>query len=214
MNVKPNNFRIIGGKWRGRQLSIANHSAVRPTLNNVRETLFNWLMNDIHGAVCLDTFAGTGALGIEALSRGAKQVFFIEKEKSVLAQLEKNLALLKTDSAHLILGNMPESLSNIQIENKNLDLDPSPEACEGRSVRRQADEDIDIVFLDPPFHQNLILLNLRALKESQLLKPDALIYAEAEKELDLESQLGPCWNILKHKKAGKVAYYLLKRVLK
>jgi 16S rRNA (guanine966-N2)-methyltransferase len=217
MATKQHHFRIIGGKWRARQLPISDHLAVRPTPNRVRETLFNWLMHDIHGAVCLDAFAGSGALGIEALSRGAEKVYFIEKEKAVLEQLEKNLSLLKKsvipanvgiqesrrDSSltsldpsvrwddntyNVVLGNMPETLDCL-----------APLAITG----------IDIVFLDPPFHQNLILPSLEALEKSNLLKPSSLVYLEIEREFNLVDQLDPRWQVLKNKQTGKVGYYLL-----
>jgi 16S rRNA (guanine966-N2)-methyltransferase len=184
MPLKPNHFRIIAGRFRSRQLLIPDHTAVRPTPNRVRETLFNWLMKDIHGAVCVDAFAGSGSLGFEAISRGAAQVYFIEKEGSVFETLAKNSALFKTTEATLLHGSMPASLSKINTP-------------------------LDIVFLDPPFHQDLILPSLLALQESRLLKKGSLVYLEVERRLDLLLQLDPAWQVLKHKRAGQVAYYLL-----
>ena len=185
MPTKPHHFRIIAGRFRSRQLQIPEHIAVRPTLNRIRETLFNWLMNDIQDAICLDAFAGSGALGLEALSRGAEHVYFIEKERTVLQALEKNIALLNTEGSELILGSMPECLAVGEFKK------------------------IDIVFLDPPFHQDLILPALQALQQSELLKPESLIYFEVEREFKLPEKLDANWEILKYKKAGKVAYGLL-----
>jgi 16S rRNA (guanine966-N2)-methyltransferase len=184
MDQKPHHFRIIAGRFRSRQLLIPKHAAVRPTPNRVRETLFNWLMNTIHDSHCLDGFAGSGALGIEALSRGAKQVYFIEKERSILQALETNLSLLKAEGATLINGTMPASLGKVTAT-------------------------LDIIFLDPPFRQNLILPSLLALQQSTLLKKGTLVYIEMERNVDLQAQLDPLWTILKHQKAGSVAYYLI-----
>jgi 16S rRNA (guanine966-N2)-methyltransferase len=93
-----NTLRIIGGEWRSRKLLFIDAQGLRPTPDRIRETLFNWLQGRILGANCLDLFAGSGVLGLEALSRGANQVDFVEKNKAVAKQLESNLGLLKSDS--------------------------------------------------------------------------------------------------------------------
>ena len=93
-----NTLRIIGGEWRSRKLSFIDAEGLRPTPDRIRETLFNWLQGTIHGANCLDLFAGSGVLGLEALSRGACQVTFVEKNKAVANQLKTNLDLLKSDA--------------------------------------------------------------------------------------------------------------------
>ena len=90
-----NQLRIIGGEWRGRKLRFPDVAGLRPTTDRVRETLFNWLAPVIHGARCLDLFAGSGALGLEALSRGASSVVFIDSDRRAVQSLRENLALLK-----------------------------------------------------------------------------------------------------------------------
>ncbi len=93
-----NTLRIIGGEWRSRKLPFVDAPGLRPTPDRIRETLFNWLQGNIHGANCIDMFAGSGALGFEALSRGAKDVIFIEKNAACVTQLNANLALLNTEA--------------------------------------------------------------------------------------------------------------------
>ena len=93
-----NTLRIIGGEWRSRKLPFVDAPGLRPTPDRIRETLFNWLQGNIHGAKCLDMFAGSGALGFEALSRGASDVIFVEKNVACASQLKENLALLKTEA--------------------------------------------------------------------------------------------------------------------
>jgi 16S rRNA (guanine966-N2)-methyltransferase len=186
MLTKPHHFRIISGKWKRRLLSIPSHAAVRPTPDRVRETLFNWLMHDIAGAVCLDAFAGSGALGLEALSRGASHVYFIEQQKTVLELLRQHLATLDCKDATLVLGTMPQAL-------------------------KQLTQALDIVFLDPPFEKNEVVPSLNALTESALITPNTLIYVEVERRLALEPLIEAQWEILKQSKAGNVRYFLLKK---
>ncbi len=184
MTLKPNQFRIIAGRWRSRRFAIADHAAVRPSPERVRETLFNWLMHDIHGAVCLDAFAGTGALGLEALSRGAQKVYFVEQEKTVFDVLREHVKQLAVENAMLCHASMPQVLS-------------------------QFSEKFSIVFLDPPFKKNLVLPLLEALQKNNCLQEKALVYVETEAELDLLSVLSEDWEILKSSKAGQVKFYLL-----
>lgn len=122
-------IRIIGGQWRGRRLPVANAAGLRPTPDRVRETLFNWLAPTITGARCLDAFAGTGALGLEALSRGAAEVVFVEKDRSLAKQIQTQL--------HKLGGNGQVMCS----EFAHAPLGPKP---------------FDIIFLDPPFNTNLM----------------------------------------------------------
>jgi 16S rRNA (guanine966-N2)-methyltransferase len=177
-----NTLRIIGGKWRSRKLNFISAPNLRPTPDRVRETLFNWLQGSIADARCLDLFAGSGALGLEALSRGASEVVFIEKHRAAARQLEQNLALLKaTDPV-------------INQDAKTYLLEES--------------QAFDLIFLDPPFRQGLLPIILELILEKQLLKPNTLIYLEHEAEADYHWQH---WQLeaMKETKAGQVKSYLL-----
>lgn len=146
-------LRIIGGQWRSRKLSFPDIAGLRPTLDRVRETLFNWLQFDLAGATVLDLFAGSGALGLEALSREAKHAIFIENNPQAARQLSHNLALLKASQAQVI-------------------------QTDARQWLQQFDGQADVVFLDPPFGQGLLqpCLDLLATK----LQRGCLIYVEHE----------------------------------
>lgn len=131
-----NTLRIIGGEWRSRKLSFIDAEGLRPTPDRIRETLFNWLQGTIHGANCLDLFAGSGTLGLEALSRGSAQVDFVEKNKAVAKQLESNLVLLKSDAK----VHQEDALDYLQ---------------EYKSSKKRGGG-YNIIFLDPPYRQNLL----------------------------------------------------------
>lgn len=181
----PNRLRIIGGKWRGRVFSFPNAPMLRPTPNRVRETLFNWLSPVIVGSHCLDLFAGSGALGFEALSRGAASVTFIDHQSLVVDHLIKTAMLLQAEQA----------VSVVRLEI------PSPHfVCEKR---------FDIVFLDPPFGGHLIEASCQWLETQHLLAENASIYIEAEKALKL-LPVPKHWELVKSKVAGRVGYHLLK----
>ncbi len=191
---KSNTLRIIGGQWRSRKLSFSDAEGLRPTPDRVRETLFNWLQNDIHGAICLDLFAGSGALGFEALSRGAGHVTFVEKDRTVADQLESNISVLKilSASAEVLQGDALEYLQKI--------------AEKGGGV-------LDIIFLDPPYRKNMIQKSLSLLQEKSLITSNTLIYLEHESEETFdESAYG--LNILKETNAGQVKCYLLQNKIK
>ncbi|MCK5917486.1 MAG: 16S rRNA (guanine(966)-N(2))-methyltransferase RsmD [Cocleimonas sp.] len=178
-----NTLRIIGGKWRSRKLSFMSAPNLRPTPDRVRETLFNWLQNSIADTRCLDLFAGSGALGLEALSRGASEVIFIEKHRAAAQQLEKNLALLNATN------------SVIHHDAKHYLLEET--------------KPFDIIFLDPPFRQGLLPIVIDLIKEKKLLKNNTLIYLEHEIEANYDWQN---WHleVIKETKAGQVKSYLLK----
>jgi len=179
-----NTLRIIGGQWRGRKLRFADGEGLRPTTDRVRETLFNWLQPLIQGARCLDLFAGSGALGLEALSRGAAEVQFIERNPRAVQTLKDNLALLHADNGHVRPGDALAYLRN-----------PA--------------HPFDVVFLDPPFRQNLLAPALELLISGGWLNPDARIYIELESEQALPP-LPDEWELLRSKQAGQVAYHLIK----
>jgi 16S rRNA (guanine966-N2)-methyltransferase len=181
----PNNtLRIIGGKWRSRQLTLPDVAQVRPTPNRLRETLFNWLAADIVGANCLDAFAGSGALGFEAASRGASNVVLVDCNKRVCQQLENNKTILKAD--------------NVQIDKTDFLQQTLP-----------AWQPFDIVFLDPPFNQGLLPACLKKLLNNNLLAEQAWVYVETEISLD-KVDLPAKWQVCKQKRAGDVFAALLK----
>ena len=182
--MKTNSVRIIGGKWRGRKISFPDTECLRPTLNRVRETVFNWLMPYIHGANCLDLFAGTGALSFEALSRGANTVTLIEKNNDIYKSLKKNKAILNADDASIYHSGFP------------------------RLDKILTGQQFDIIFLDPPFYQNLIQPACEWLVVHNCLKLNTLIYIGAEKKLKPLPIPASC-QVIKQKIAGDVSYYLV-----
>ncbi len=175
--------RIIGGRWRGRKLNFPQDSDVRPTLDQVRETLFNWLQPMIQGARCLDMFAGSGALGIEALSRGASHVTFIDQNDKILTYIKNNLIAFSGENYTCLQTKMPQGLSDLK------------------------NERYDIVFLDPPFASNLLDQALSALETGSLLNPHAMIYIEtsAEHALPLANE----FRIHRIKRTKHIQYGLL-----
>lgn len=184
---KTSQLRIIAGTWRGRLLEFLPNN-IRPTPNRVRETLFNWLQLYIENADCLDLFAGSGALSFEALSRGAAKVVAIDQSSTATQYLHHNAHKLATNNIEIIHA------SAEQFFTKYANIDKA----------------FDIVFLDPPFYQNLLLPSLQQLLDRQCLKETSLIYFESEKELILLDGLINKFEILKQKRAGDVVYGLLK----
>jgi len=181
--TRDGRLRIVAGNWRSRLLDIADVEGLRPTSERIRETLFNWLSPNIHGARCLDLFAGTGALGLEALSRGAAGVVFVERSPVAARQLEKNIAVLDAAGASV----------------QKLDArDYLKRTLEGR---------FDLVFLDPPFAADLLEETCRLLATQNLLADGALVYLEQDRS-GTEPQLPEGWQIKKNKTAGKVRYML------
>lgn len=187
---KPNHtgsgqIRIIGGQWRGRKLPVPDSPGLRPTTDRVRETLFNWLAPHMVDARCLDCFAGSGALGLEALSRYAASATLLEMERNVAQQLQKNLATLKAANARVVNTNTLAFL-----------------AAPGTPH--------DVVFIDPPFRKGLLDETLRLLESNGWLADDALIYIESEVENGLPP-VPASWELHREKVAGQVAYRLYHR---
>lgn len=179
-----NVLRIVGGQWRSRRLRFEDAEGLRPTPDRVRETLFNWLQGEMVGAICLDAFSGSGALGFEALSRGAKKVYMVEMARKPFMRLKENATLLNADGACLVQGSVLDWLSSVAFLEK-----------------------LDGVFLDPPFHKNILPGVCQALINRQCLKPDAFIYVESEQDwaaLDMPS----AFVMHKETKAGLVKAYL------
>jgi len=185
MQPQSSTLRIIGGRWRSRKIKFTPLKGIRPTTDSNRETLFNWLAPSIVGANCLDLFAGSGALGFEALSRGAKHLTMVDASKKVIHQLRSNAELLEADNLEIICANIPKQLSKIP---------PEP---------------FDILFLDPPFYHDLIKPTCEKLKNGEYLAKNGLIYIEAEKRLDIEKIIPKTWHILHKKSYGTARAYLL-----
>jgi 16S rRNA (guanine966-N2)-methyltransferase len=153
----PGSLRIVGGKYRRRRLRVPERPGLRPTPDRVRETLFNWLGQALDGLDCLDLYAGSGALGFEAASRGAARVVMVEKDRIALAELDRSRVSLGAAEVEIVSGDAPAFLA-----------------------RRPAR--FDVVFLDPPFGQNALPDVLALLPP--LLKPGARVYVEAAAPLE------------------------------
>jgi 16S rRNA (guanine966-N2)-methyltransferase len=182
--VKLSKIKIIAGKWRGRWIEFPDTQEIRPTPNRVRETLFNWLMMKISGARCLDAFAGSGAVTLEALSRGAASVMAFEKNPNFAAQIKANAIRFAAENLNLQVADFFHSA-----------FVPGTQ--------------FDIVFLDPPFQRNLLMPALEILIQNNLLASEHSIYFEVEKQFDL-TRLPPEVEILKNQVAGEVRYGLLR----
>ena len=179
--------RIIGGQWRGRRLRFSAAEGLRPTLDRFRETLFNWLMFDIEGARCLDLFAGSGALGLEALSRGAREVDFVDASAQVCKDIRQHLQTLESDR-----GRVWHSQAEAWLK---------AHASQGP---------YDLIFLDPPFHQDLLQVCCHWLEKIGYLADTCKIYLEAESSFD-RSKLPYGWRVLKEKDAKTKVFFLLTR---
>lgn len=190
-------LRIIGGEWRGRKIPFATVAGLRPTQDRVRETLFNWLAGPLPGASCLDLFAGTGALGLEALSRGAKQVDFVDLSAIATRHLRDNLKHLPTALGQVAKVEQASSFDWLKHYKA--------------SAASAADLPVyDLVFLDPPFALALMQDILNALFDSQCLASKAIIYVEQARPLT-ELTLPDSWHLHRSKKAGQVFYGLISR---
>lgn len=177
-----NQVRIIAGDWRGRKLAFPSIPGLRPTGDRMRETLFNWLTAYIHQAQVLDLFAGSGALGIEALSRGAKNCIFVESDQHAARELTENLSALNCKNAQVIRQNAFEA------------------------VKTLAPHSIDILFLDPPFDSHLHNSILDRVRNCQILAESALVYIEAPAEETVEIPAN--WTLLNTKASGQVSFFL------
>ncbi|MEO8801777.1 MAG: 16S rRNA (guanine(966)-N(2))-methyltransferase RsmD [Rudaea sp.] len=181
--INRGRLRIIGGSLRGSRLDVADAPGLRPTPDRVRETLFNWLMPVIDGATCLDLFAGSGALGIEALSRGAARVDFVESDRGLAAALRENLQRLK-QTADVACADAISFLLSSQCQ-------------------------YDIVFVDPPFARQMWEPVAQALENSGRLAAHAWIYLESPAATTLE--LPSSWQLHRQARAGAVASALYRR---
>jgi 16S rRNA (guanine966-N2)-methyltransferase len=184
INTPPGRLRIVAGKWRSRLLPVLDAPGLRPTSERIRETLFNWLGPNIEGASCLDLFGGTGALGIEALSRGAGRVVLVESSARLAGAIRENLHKLQAVNAEVR-------------QEDALDF-----------LKQARPEPFDIVFLDPPFDLDLLSRVCGLLQEKGWLGENAVVYLEQGK--DQEKPVLPlAWTVSHEKVAGKVSYSLV-----
>jgi 16S rRNA (guanine966-N2)-methyltransferase len=184
-NAPRHNLRVIGGVHRSRKLAFAEAEGLRPTPDRVRETLFNWLAPIIEGTRCLDAFAGSGALGIEALSRGAAHVDFIETNRAAADAIASNLQTLRCTNASL---QRTDTIGQLQ---------------------KTPAHRYDIVFCDPPFHTPLLAQALDVLLANAWLNTGAMIYIEAARDDNVS--LPPGWRWHRHQNAGNVQFGLLQQ---
>lgn len=178
-------LRIIGGEWRGRRIHFPPLAAIRPTPDRVRETLFNWLQGVIPGSRCLDLFAGSGALGLEALSRGAREVLFVDVEPAVVRQLGETLRMLGCSRGRVLRSDASGFLG-------------------------RPDAPFDVIFLDPPFGLPVLAEACRSIEAGGWLAPGGFVYLESPAAAG-EPELPRGWTLLRSKRAGEVGYHLVRR---
>ena len=179
--------RITSGEWKNRNLEVADIDGLRPTSERVRETLFNWLMPSIHKSVCLDLFAGSGSLGFEALSRGAKHCTFVEKSKLAFSQIKTTRTSLNAVNSEVHNCDAIDFLSSVHNHNFNL------------------------VFLDPPFSDDYLISSIESIHEYQLVSSGGYIYIEFNKNNDL-FDLPDNWSVIRKKIYGNVCFILIEVV--
>jgi len=181
--MAANEVRIIGGNWKGRKLGFPDAPGLRPTLGRVRETLFNWLNTRIVGSRCLDLFAGSGALGLEALSRGAAAATLVEPNRRAALALRENAARLAAGAACSICCMTAE-----------------------RFLRQPAPRAWDIIFLDPPFEGDALRHTLERILTAHCVAPDGVVYFEMPRRARADF---PGFTVLKEATAGDTRYGLL-----
>ncbi|WP_133127526.1 16S rRNA (guanine(966)-N(2))-methyltransferase RsmD [Legionella nagasakiensis] len=177
-------IRIIGGRFKGKKLHFPAIEGLRPTPDRVRETLFNWLMHDVRNALCLDAFAGSGALGFEAFSRGASKVVFVEQSPKAYTNLKSLVSAFDTTNLSVV-------------------------KADTRAYLRQTHESFNIVFMDPPFAKNYIPDCLPALEQTNVLIQHGLLYLETPGEIILDTSI---WQPVRLKRAGQVVYALYEKI--
>ena len=182
-------MRIIGGRWRQRKLSFPDRPGLRPTPDRVRETLFNWLQADVPGSRCCDLFAGSGALGLEAASRGAREVLLLEQDKLAVQALLYNIEALAASQAKVLQRDTMAFL---------------------RAGRAAEEAGFDLVFIDPPYQSDQLTSCCELLEQGSWLTANAKMYLECEAANELVVPVN--WQPLKQKRAGQVAYHLFGRI--
>lgn len=178
-------LRIIGGEWRGRKIHFPPVESIRPTPDRVRETIFNWLQLDVAGSRCLDLFSGSGAIGLEALSRGASRVVFVDVDPAVTRHIARTLDELQCDRAEVVNSDAARYLGG----------PPEP---------------FDIVFVDPPYAAHALAHTCRLIDARGWLRPGGLAYLEDSASAGPPA-LPAGWTLLRSKRAGEVGYHLARR---
>jgi len=186
----PGYVRIIGGEWRGRRLPVLDLPGLRPSGDRARETLFNWLQPCIHGAHCADLFAGTGALGLEAASRGAAEVTLVESAPPAMQALRGALTRLGGTAG-----------ARVRLEQSDALL----------WLATQAPRSLDIVFIDPPFDSGMDTRALELLARRDLVRPGGLVYVESARSAP-PPHPGLGWELARDKVLGEVRMVLLRKL--
>jgi len=187
--MNSSQIRIIAGRWRGRKISFPTNLTIRPTPDRIRETVFNWLSPYLVNRVCLDLYAGSGALGFEALSRGAIEMVFVDSEPAIIKNLKSRHTILNIDA---------------EIGKNNVRYHCS----DALKYLSSEEAKFDLVFLDPPYQKNMIKAVINQLNDKQMIKTNGLIYIEMAKA-ELMPEIPVNWHIIKSKVMGQVASYLL-----
>lgn len=161
--MKTNTIRVIAGKYKNRKLKFPSIDGLRPTSDQLKETIFNWLIPYIHGSVCIDAFAGSGSLGIESLSRGADKAIFYELNSKAINQIKSNLQQLEITGYEIHKKDSVKALASIDIQSTEM-----------------------IIFIDPPFNKNLAQPCLQAIIDNATIQSGTLVYIETEKSSELK----------------------------
>lgn len=181
--MKTNTIRVISGKYKNRRLKFPNINGLRPTSDQLKETIFNWLAPYIHDSVCVDAFAGSGSLGIESLSRGAAKAIFYELNFKALQQIKDNLKTLDISNFEISKIDSIKAITQLDIKDSQL-----------------------IIFLDPPFNKNLLPKALVSIVENKLIPKDSIIYIETEKQAEYSLN---GFEILKEKSTSNICAKLI-----
>ncbi|MBY7734850.1 16S rRNA (guanine(966)-N(2))-methyltransferase RsmD [Francisella philomiragia] len=181
--MKTNTIRIISGKYKNRRLKFPSVNGLRPTSDQLKETIFNWLAPYIHDSICIDAFAGSGSLGIESISRGASKAIFYELNFKALQQIKENINTLKIQNYEIYKTDSIKAIASFDAKNSKL-----------------------IIFLDPPFNKNIIPKALESILKNQNIPNETLVYVETEKtaEYDLDG-----FDILKEKTTSNISAKLI-----
>ena len=185
VSAPPHEVRILGGLWKRSKLPVADRPGLRPTPSRVRETLFNWLGQDLTGWRCIDAFAGTGALGFEAASRGATDVVLVDRDAALVAQLQTTRTRLKADAVRV---QRSDALA---------------------ALRERAGQGLDVVFLDPPFDAEAVFAPALAAARAAV-RDEGFVYLEAPRPYTDADVAAAGLSVHRHGRAGAVAFHLLR----
>jgi len=188
MGRRVSNVRIVAGKFKGLKIPFKASKYIRPTTNRTKETIFDWLGSDIKNSRCLDLFAGTGSLGLEAISRGASFAYFAEKNRKMCEELYKTIIKL----------NIKKQCEVMAVDSLKFPFE------------RKIESPLDIVFIDPPFRLNYLNKAFSLIIEKNLITENSIICTEVEKEKEMEG-IFKGWNLMKSKVAGQSRYCLLQK---